>query len=59
MVLNSRVMIAVGVHLDDIELGCGGSLYQIVKSKRKVIAVFMTKGELSRDPEMRQKGSRD
>lgn len=57
--LNPKLTIAVGAHPDDIELGCGGALYQIVKSGRKVIAVFMTKGEQSGDPEVRMKESRD
>ena len=47
MVNDSDVILAVGAHPDDIELGCGGTLYKASKRNAKVIAVFMTKGEKS------------
>jgi LmbE family N-acetylglucosaminyl deacetylase len=54
MVLKSKVILAVGAHPDDIELGCGGTLYQCTMYGARVICVFMSKGELSGPPEIRQ-----
>jgi LmbE family N-acetylglucosaminyl deacetylase len=59
LVFNSEVIIAVGAHPDDIELGCGGTISAATKAGKAVIAVFMTKGELSGDPEVRCRESRD
>jgi LmbE family N-acetylglucosaminyl deacetylase len=59
LVLTSNVILAVGAHPDDIELGCGGTLRSAVKSGKKVIAVFLTKGGVSGDPEVRCKESTD
>jgi LmbE family N-acetylglucosaminyl deacetylase len=53
LVLKSNVILAVGAHPDDIELGCGGTLSSAVKSGRKVIAVFLTKGGKCANPEVR------
>ena len=53
MVLKSDVILAVGAHPDDIELGCGGTISAASKLGKKVIAVFMTKGEHSGSPEVR------
>ncbi|HEY0298427.1 MAG TPA: bacillithiol biosynthesis deacetylase BshB1 [Arachidicoccus sp.] len=39
-------ILAVGVHPDDIELGCGGMLIASVKQERKVAIVDLTRGEL-------------
>lgn len=52
MVLRSDVIIAVGAHPDDIEFGCGGTVSAAVKAGKKVIAVVMTKGEQSGNPEI-------
>jgi LmbE family N-acetylglucosaminyl deacetylase len=57
MVFSSKVVLAVGAHPDDIELGCGGTLCQAAKNGANVIAVFMTKGELSAAPEVRTQES--
>ena len=59
MVYKSKVILAVGAHPDDIELGCGGTLCQAVRLGSKVIVVYMTKGEMSGDPEIRVKESMD
>jgi len=59
MVYRSRLILAVGAHPDDVELGCGGTLCQAVKTGVRVIAVFMTKGELSGAAEVRVKESID
>ena len=53
MVLRSDVIIAVGAHPDDIELGCGGTVSAAAKAGKKIIAVVMTKGEQSANPEIR------
>ena len=57
MVLKSDVVLAVGAHPDDIELGCGGTVSAASKLGKKVIAVFMSKGEHSGDPEVRHNES--
>ena len=44
MVFRSDIIIAVGAHPDDIELGCGGTVRAATKAGKKVIAVVMTKG---------------
>jgi LmbE family N-acetylglucosaminyl deacetylase len=54
LVLRSKVILAVGAHPDDIELGCGGTIGAASNAGVKVIAVFLTKGEKSGDPEMRR-----
>lgn len=55
--MKSDVIIAVGAHPDDIELGCGGTLHKVSKRGTKVIAVFLTKGEKSGDPDVRMQES--
>lgn len=57
MVLRSNVILAVGAHPDDIELGCGGTIRAAAKMGKRVIAVFMSKGEHSGNPEVRPKES--
>ena len=57
MVLKSKRILAIGAHPDDIELGCGGTLYRASKNGTKVTAVFLTKGERSGDAEVRTKES--
>lgn len=57
MVFRSKLVMAVGAHPDDIELGCGGTLCQAVLHNIKVVAVFMTKGEQSGKAEERMKES--
>lgn len=57
MVLKSEVILAVGAHPDDIELGCGGTIKTASKLGKKVIAVFLSGGEQSGNPEMRHKES--
>lgn len=57
MVWPFKTVLAVGAHPDDIELGCGGTVCQAAKNGANVIAVFMTKGELSAAPEVRTQES--
>ena len=57
LVMKSNVIFAVGAHPDDIELGCGGTLYKVSEKETKVVAVFLTKGEKSGDAEVRTKES--
>lgn len=59
MVFKSDVILAVGAHPDDVELGCGGTLCTAVRAGKKVVAVFLTKGERSGDAELRAKESVD
>jgi LmbE family N-acetylglucosaminyl deacetylase len=57
LVLKSNIVLAVGAHPDDIELGCGGTIRAISKLGKKVIAVFLSKGEQSGNPAVRPKES--
>ena len=57
MVFSSRIVLAVGAHPDDIELGCGGTLYKSVQSGAKVIALYMTRGGKMTDTNVRMKES--
>lgn len=57
MVFRSKLIIAVGAHPDDIELGCGGTLRQATLHNIKVVAVFLTRGEQSGKAEVRMKES--
>ncbi len=53
VVLRSDVLIAVGAHPDDIELGCGGTIKAATATGKKVIAIYLTKGEESGNPDTR------
>ncbi len=57
MVFKSGVILAIGAHPDDIELGCGGTISVASKLGKKVIAVFLSKGEQSGSPQVRPKES--
>jgi len=57
LVLKSNTILVIGAHPDDIELGCGGTVRVASKLGKKVIAVFMSKGEHSGNPEIRPKES--
>jgi len=48
-------ILAFGVHPDDVELGCGGTLIKEVKRGKKVAVVDLTRGELGSNgtPELR------
>jgi LmbE family N-acetylglucosaminyl deacetylase len=59
MVLKSNVILAVGAHPDDIELGCGGTLYKVSRKGARVIAIYMTKGEKSGNVKIRMKETID
>lgn len=39
-------ILAIGVHPDDIELGCGGMLITSIRQEKKVAIVDLTRGEL-------------
>jgi len=58
-VFKSNAILAVGAHPDDIELGCGGTLCNAARAGSTVIAVFVTRGELSGNPEVRTKESKE
>jgi LmbE family N-acetylglucosaminyl deacetylase len=53
MVFTSKVILAVGAHPDDIELGCGGTLVKSVNSGSKVIALYMSRGGKTSDTKIR------
>jgi len=56
---SSRTILAVGAHPDDIELGCGGTLYKSVQAGTKVIALYMTRGGKMTETKLRMKESRE
>jgi len=46
--LNMKLdLLAIGVHPDDVELGCSGTIINEIKNGKKVGVVDMTQGELS------------
>jgi LmbE family N-acetylglucosaminyl deacetylase len=53
MVLKSKVIIVVGAHPDDIELGCAGTIKAATTEGNRVVAIYLTKGAESGDPEKR------
>ena len=57
MVHKSQMILAVGAHPDDIELGCGGTLCRVSKRGYKVVAVYLTKGEKAYDAKIRTRES--
>ena len=48
-----KVVLAIGAHPDDIELGCSGTLLRHVNNKDKIYLLILTKGEASGDPDIR------
>lgn len=53
-----RVVLAVGAHPDDAELGCAGTLALHKLNGDKVYLLILTKGEASGDVEVREKECR-
>lgn len=48
-------IIAIGAHPDDLEYGCGGTLYKLSKLKHSINLLVMTRGEMGGNPDVRQK----
>ena len=57
MVFASKIILAVGAHPDDIELGCGGTLYRAVQTGARVIALYLTRGGKTTDSQVRLRES--
>jgi LmbE family N-acetylglucosaminyl deacetylase len=57
MVFAKKVVLAVGAHPDDIELGSGGTIYKAVQAGAQVIAVYMTRGGKITDTTVRMRES--
>ena len=57
MMFNSKIILAVGAHPDDIELGSGGTLYKATQAGAKVIALYMTRGGRNSDTAVRMRES--
>jgi LmbE family N-acetylglucosaminyl deacetylase len=58
MVFNSKTILAVGAHPDDIELGCGATIYKAVQAGSNVIALYMTRGGKTTDTNVRMSESK-
>ncbi|MHB9154216.1 MAG: PIG-L deacetylase family protein [Endomicrobiales bacterium] len=48
-------VLAIGAHPDDLEYGCGGTLYKLSKAGHSINLLVMTRGEMGGDPDTRQK----
>ena len=57
VVFAKKVVLAVGAHPDDIELGSGGTIYKAVQAGAQVIALYMTRGGRISDTNVRMKES--
>ena len=57
MVFANKVILAVGAHPDDIELGSGGTIYKAVQAGARVIALYMTRGGKITDTNVRMSES--
>lgn len=53
----NKVVLAVGAHPDDIELGSGGTIYKAVQNGAAVIALYMTRGGRTADTDLRMRES--
>ena len=49
------VILAIGAHPDDIELGCSATLIRHIKDGAKCYLLVLSKGEASGDPKIREK----
>lgn len=50
-----RKILVIGPHPDDLEFGCGGTLYKLSKNGFKLDLLIITKGEYGGDPKIREK----
>jgi LmbE family N-acetylglucosaminyl deacetylase len=57
MVFAKKVVLAVGAHPDDIELGSGGTIYKAMQAGAQVIALYMTRGGKITDTNVRMRES--
>ena len=48
-------ILAIGPHPDDMEYGCGGTLYKLAKAGHSINVLIMTRGEMGGAPDKRQK----
>ncbi len=49
-----RSILAIGAHPDDLEFGCGGTLYLLSKAGYKIHLLIMTAGEVGGDSRVRR-----
>lgn len=47
-------ILAIGAHPDDLEYGCGGTLYKMSRLGHEISLLVMTRGEMGGKPELRQ-----
>ena len=52
-------ILAVGAHPDDIEFGCGGTIYKYTTKGHRAYLMIMTKGDQGGEPEVRAKEQTD
>lgn len=57
LVFAKKVVLAVGAHPDDIELGSGGTIFKAVQAGARVIAIYMTRGGKITDTAVRMRES--
>lgn len=50
----SKKVLVVGPHPDDLEFGCGGTLYKMMKSGHKISILIITSGEVGGDSKVRR-----
>lgn len=48
-------ILAIGPHPDDLEYGCGGTLFKMSRRGHKISLLVMTRGEMGGKPDFRQK----
>jgi N-acetylglucosamine malate deacetylase 1 len=50
-----KAILAIGSHPDDIEFGCGGTLYQLGRQGHRVYILVLTDGSAGGDPNTRKR----
>jgi len=48
-------ILAIGAHPDDLEYGCGATLYKLAKARHSINLLVMTRGDLGGSADKRQK----
>lgn len=51
----NKTVLAIGSHPDDVEFGCGGTLYRLHSQGHRIFLLIMTDGSAGGNPRQRQK----